>query len=191
MKTESAQVLYRKLILLGLLLTIIWQMGCQPKRTSRLEAMVIVNSQSPDFNKWKEMLLPYLDHFGLPYYSLNLASEKPADKNSDHPLIIIAHPGIVKNLNNERLLNTFLEIEMRNGSGLVCFDPELDLLEVDLVENSRIEIDRLTFGDKHHFILGDQAEKDTLSLFGSMHLPKYNFNGFRNLVENDGNALLN
>jgi len=187
---NNAYNIFRKIILLNLCWVILWNLGCQPKNVRKIEALVIVNSHSPEYIKGKELLLPYIDHFGIPYILLDIASEELSDLYSSYPLIILAHPMINYNQSNMPVLNDFLNAEIFNGSGLVCFDPDLKLLDIEPVKNSNTGINHLVFTDKDHYILHDRSGQDTLNLFGKMNLSNYNLFDYKSLIEFDGRALL-
>lgn len=87
-------------------------------------ALVLLNSASGSVRDAKHYVLPYLEHLGVPYTSLDLLHEPLCHNIAEYALVIIAHaqfdPG------NSRLSTTdriALKCAVAEGTGLVSFDP--------------------------------------------------------------------
>jgi len=186
----SNNMFTRRLLIIIFCWIIVLGPGCQEKSIHNLETLVVVNTRSPEYTKCKNMLLPYLDHFGLPYLILDLAVDEINEISSSHPLIIIAHPEIDHNLPDLLSFNDFLRNEINDGSGLVSFDPGLDYLGIEPAEEIARDVNQLIFVNKTHYILDGSSDKDTLKLFGTMNLPVYKPGIFKSLIEYDGKPLL-
>jgi hypothetical protein len=91
-----------------------------------VKTLVLVNSFSPRFAEAGELVLPYLEHFGVLFTELDLAHEPlPADA-PEHALIVVAHARL--DPHGTRLGADGREALLRavaRGAGLVSFDPTL------------------------------------------------------------------
>ena len=55
-------------------------------------AIVLVNSQSPDYTPgFQHLIQPYLDHFGIPYTTLDISTTAVPATINEYSLIIIGH----------------------------------------------------------------------------------------------------
>jgi len=94
--------------------------------TRRASALVLVNQSSGGYNDFTRYIQPYLDNFGVPYTTLNVATQAlPADLG-DYALIIIGHrsidpDGSALDSTDQNLLTN----AVNNGSGLINFDSDL------------------------------------------------------------------
>jgi hypothetical protein len=89
-----------------------------------LAALILLNSASPVCRRGCQRLLPYFDHFGIPYILWDI-NRAPLPANlGDYPLLVIAHAHIdpggrrIGSLGRRRLIDA-----VKEGSGLVSFDP--------------------------------------------------------------------
>ncbi|GEM_PF-5461870 len=57
----------------------------------RAEAVVLVNSASSDYADFAQYIRPYLDHFGIPYTTLDIATTPVPPSIADYALILISH----------------------------------------------------------------------------------------------------
>ncbi len=93
----------------------------------RTDALVLVNSTSLAYPDFQHFIQPYLDHLGVPYTVLNLAStEIPQADIGDYALIIVGH----RELDTAGTLLSMAEqgyitAAVNMGTGLVNFDNEL------------------------------------------------------------------
>lgn len=92
----------------------------------KAEAVVLVNSASPSSRDFETFIQPYLDHFGVPYTTLDIA-RAPVDAHiADYALIIVGqqHLDITR-----RYLDAgeqqAIASAVRTGTGLVNFDSDL------------------------------------------------------------------
>ena len=58
---------------------------------SRADALVLVNSASPDYADFEHFIQPYLDNFGVPYTVLDIASTPIGADIADYAVIIVGH----------------------------------------------------------------------------------------------------
>ena len=75
---------------------------------------------------FQQMLMPYLDHFGLPYSVIDINKQELPASVGNCPLIIIAHDQMARQ--NTKLLDrlrTFTQQALDKGCGLVSFDLQI------------------------------------------------------------------
>jgi hypothetical protein len=86
-------------------------------------AIVLVNSEAPDFADFHTLLEPYLVHFGVPYETLDLAEHRLDNRLADSSLVIIGHCGLdpARRFLNEAAEQVLADA-VRRGTGLVSFD---------------------------------------------------------------------
>ncbi len=105
--------------LLFLLLTAAFMTGAE----RNLGALVLVNSQAPDYEDFARVVEPYLAHFGVPYEPRDISAKPLGDSARGYSLVIVGHheldaPRRFFTAGEERRL---LEA-VRDGTGLVSFD---------------------------------------------------------------------
>jgi len=87
-------------------------------------ALVLLNSASGSVRDARHHVLPYLEHLGVPYTSLDLLHEPLCHNIADYALVIIAHaqfdPGHSRLSTADRIA---LKHAVAEGTGLVSFDP--------------------------------------------------------------------
>jgi hypothetical protein len=149
-------------------------------RQQDMRALVLLNSMSPGYAEGRELILPHLDHLGVPCELLDLASTPLPPDVADYALIFIAHRAL--DPRGSRLGRTgrgALLAAVKAGSGLVSFDPllpspeEIGLGRPDRV--SRVEVkdplqraEAVEFAPKPHFITGRHARGEVLPLVGPL-----------------------
>jgi len=99
-----------------------------------MDTIVLVNSSSPDYRQGTAYVLPFLDHFGIPYKLWDINQDPLPTSLGDYALVLIAHPNIDPHghqLPRQRLLETVLA-----GAGLVTFDPALGSSAANLLQQT-------------------------------------------------------
>jgi hypothetical protein len=90
---------------------------------SPLNALVIVNSQSPSFSDFQTSIYPYLKHFGIPYDTLDISNILLTAAIEDYPLIIIGHTNLdPAHVYLDSAEQNLIVEAVNGGSGLVNFD---------------------------------------------------------------------
>ncbi len=110
-------------LLVGGLLVSLWPAPtlAQPGLTSA-DAIILVNAASAHYTDFEQLLKPYLDNFGIPYSTHDIAAPLTA-ATVDHALIIIGHNGLDE---TGTLLDAteqgYISAAVQAGAGLVNFD---------------------------------------------------------------------
>jgi hypothetical protein len=99
-----------------------------PRQAQSLNSLVLVNRNSPFYREGFEMVLPYLDHFGIFYTLIDLAKEPFPNNTENCPLVITVHC-----MFNEQECAKLVDMA-RAGTGLVIFDA--DFIGLDDVDGS-------------------------------------------------------
>jgi hypothetical protein len=63
----------------------------QTEATVAADAVVLVSSASSRYADFQHFIQPYLDHFGVPYTVLDIATQPLGANIGDHALIIVGH----------------------------------------------------------------------------------------------------
>jgi hypothetical protein len=84
-------------------------------------AVVLVNSASPHYSDYATYIKPYLDQFGVPYTSVDVASGPALSDLAAHALIILGH----RDVNPSASEQTTISAAVASGTGLVNFDNDL------------------------------------------------------------------
>jgi hypothetical protein len=89
-------------------------------------AVVLVNHLSPSYPDFQHFIQPYLDHFGVPYTILDIASQAVGLDIGDVALIIVGHSQLDPNLNRlDAAEQAYISAAVSAGTGLVNFDNDL------------------------------------------------------------------
>jgi hypothetical protein len=111
---------------LGLLLICLLWANRGDAAPQRAEALVLVNSTSSRHLDFRNLIQPYLDHFGLPYSVTDLKTNDVGTNLDQFALIIIGHAQLDTNhvyLSAAEQSNIVQAVTA--GTGLVNFDPAL------------------------------------------------------------------
>ena len=175
-----------------------------------MHTLVLLNSASPAYTEGSQLILPYLEHLGVPCTRLDLARAPLPSDVAEHALIVVAHrrldPSGVCLGQAGRLA---LLAAVRAGSGLVSFDPALPAraelprsghqspqLVGDAMQPTRtssgVQIEAETVGvtAQPHFITARHASGETLSLVGPLRVPPLAADASAALVTTGGRPLV-
>ncbi len=139
-----------------------------------LHALVLVNSLSSQCQGGAPYVFSYLEHWGVPHQTLDLAHAPLPESITDFPLLIVAHEEIdaggarLGPPGRERLLAA-----VRRGTGLVSFDPRLPASrEVrSPLTRQNIWADVLLFRHTHHYITAGHDVDELLPLAAPLRVP--------------------
>ncbi len=97
-----------------------------PASAQQADAVVLVNSANAHYADAQHFIRPYLDHFGVPYSVLDIATTQVGPEIADHALIVIGHAGLdTDHLYLDADEEANLSSAVAQGSGLVNFDNDL------------------------------------------------------------------
>jgi hypothetical protein len=110
---------------------------------TRADALLLVNSVSPEYLDYEHFVQPYLDHFGVPYTPIDISTTAlPADIDS-YALIIIAHRQLdTADTYLDAAEEGAISAAVNTGTGLVNFDNDLSADGI----NSRYQFVQDVFG---------------------------------------------
>ncbi len=95
-------------------------------QNNRADTIVLVNTMSASYQDFVRYIKPYLDHFGVPYTILDIATQPILTTIADYSLIIVGHNQLdiqgtyLDNTEQQNITNT-----VNQGTGLVNFDSVL------------------------------------------------------------------
>ena len=171
-----------------------------------LNTLVLLNTSSPLHHEAADYVLPYLDHFGIPYQEWDINHAPLPANPGEYALVVIAHPQIDPHghqLPRHRLLDA-----IEAGTGLVTFDPAFGLVrqpeqrksvrshanEASLLKQAArspagasTPASAVTF-TRPHAITSRHAIGETIALAAPLHLQL--FSGDETLLAVDGCPLL-
>lgn len=188
MKENLKKKLYRIfLMFIGVLPMILGGGGCAKPSINASDVILLINSGQPASSIAQKKLVPYLNHFGVKFQTIDLNSQSISE-NLDPSLIIIGHSGVAKIPQLDQLKSVLSHCQQR-GTGILSFDPALpeDLLSMP-PENmdSDKEVGAVRFVDETHYITNYRQSGETKELFGYMSLPKMTVkNGHAIITGND------
>ncbi len=146
-------------------------------KAGSMDVLVLLNTNSPQVSKAKEKLLPYLDHFGVPYSVVDLGRQNLPASVVYYALVIVSHSRLAAG--DSRLkdkLDELLTAGVKAGTGLVSFDPDVPgaFLKNQSGRQSRpVDVGELKFSPAGHFITALHKPVEILELFGVMQLARF------------------
>jgi hypothetical protein len=163
-----------------------------------INALILHNTSSPHYRDAIVYVLPYLDHFDIPYQSWDINRAPLPSNLGDFSLVVIAHPQI--DPQGHQLSHLRLRKAIEAGTGLVTFDPVFDLAGGQDADGSSLHQQvvssrpgfstqgaSVTFNG-HHPITSLHVPDETISLAASLHLQPVT--GEEVLLTSDGSPLL-
>ncbi|MFC2087886.1 hypothetical protein ACFLSA_06990 [Bacteroidota bacterium] len=152
--------------------------GCRKEKEliNVSDVIVLMNSNSPEISTAKKKLIPYLNHFGVKFETIDIASEQVPTDPGNYALVIISHPGIIsgdKDLSSE--LEVFVNQCQSGGIGILSFDPLMPDWLLHMSDNEYEEdqdVGELIFSEEGHYITSYHQTGEKKGLFGYMSVPK-------------------
>jgi hypothetical protein len=103
-------------------------LSIQLPNTLRTDAIVLVNSASPNFTDFQHFIQPYLDNFGVPYTVLDIATAQITSGIADYAVIIVGHRQFdISHAFLNGAEEGFITSAINAGTGLVNFDNALSV----------------------------------------------------------------
>ena len=96
-----------------------------PMASRGTTALVLVNSTSDSYADFQRFVKPYLDHFGVPYATLDIATTPVGLGIDDYAVIIIGHRELDLGSNLDATEEGYISAAVNAGTGLVNFDNDL------------------------------------------------------------------
>jgi len=148
--------------------------GCFRHGHQNMDVLVILNSESAEYRKGNEYLLPWLNHFGIPYHVYDVKGHNILPDLSDHSLLILAHPGILQAGNAaDSILITGIMAAVDSGTGLVSFDPGCGCTISSTGTEAAEVIKMAYFPHPDHYITLNHSPHDTIRFFSEMPVKRY------------------
>jgi hypothetical protein len=132
--------------------------------------LVLINSGAATSADAQEIVLPYLDHFGVPYELLDVMRQPLPPDLAARPLIIVAQRDLDarrRRLGGEG--RAALAEAVERGAGLISFDPAL--LDGPGEATNVPPAETVVVADASHPITARHAPGETLALVGTLHVP--------------------
>lgn len=169
--------------------------SCQvPESSFSSDVIVFINSNSLEHKKGVEKLIPYLQHYGIKFTTIDLAKGKVLGSIDNYALSIISHPDIIAGNNNLKAkLGDYLEHIRSEGIGILSFDPQMpDYLLTSPMDGLSEDknVGEIIFSDKEHYITLWHHPGEKKNLFGYMSVPKFQLKKGEILLTGNNHPLL-
>jgi hypothetical protein len=153
-----------------------------------LRGLVILDSTRPEAGWGRDMVIPALDHFGVPVRVLDVACEPVQTTDFEVPLVVVAHAGVAEgDRSMRRRIEKAVRRALKAGAGCVTMDPAF--LSKRKAADSTTAVS-LVFRDPGHFIMAPKPVGDTLRLFAPLRIPMRNAKRAVVLIEAGGAPFL-
>ena len=141
-----------------------------------MRALVLVNSLSEGYAEARELILPHLDHLGVPCELLDLAHSPLPEDVSAYALTVVGHRQLdPRGTRLGQAGRGAILAAVKAGCGLVSFDPTLPAAaEVGLdppVRFRAVEAEAIEFARQPHYITACHAPEQILPLTGALRVP--------------------
>ena len=179
----------KKFVIIQIVSCLLILIGCKPDnpQTAR-QVLIILNSGSSEYIKGKHYLMPYMSHFGIPYDTIDLAKADLPDNTENYSVIILGHASLTNSDKHlERILFKRLSKSVKEGTGLVSFDPAV------FSEGQSAKpfyADTLVFNRPAHYITALHESGEKLGMFENLLLSDYETPSGEILVNADGKPLI-
>jgi len=157
----------KKILLFLLVIIPLFHIGCKRELQNNRQVLLVLNSGNPESMKSRQYLMPYLNHFDIPYDTLDVTGKNPPKHLQRYSLIILAHRDISQGHASLGKWKDELAIAAREGTGIVSFDPEF--FEGRSSESLAVNADTLVFTAGSHYITAYHKQDNRLRLFDNLH----------------------
>jgi len=177
----------KKIIFFLSIAALIVLMGFIKTNAQSTDTVVLIDGRSPESNKAKEYLLPYLDHFNIPYKVIDLDKKEFDLDLKNFSLVILGHPG----LNTDASCLSKLNKCLAEGIGIVSFDPAFTTGS-DASDNklTTIKANTLKFRTSLHYITQLHGTNDSIRFFNQMSMRAMNSNPSNVLISANNKPFL-
>lgn len=144
------------------------------------KALVIVNSSSPDYTDFPDLIQPYLDNFGIPYDLYNESSPQNLPVLSNYAIVIFGHKNVYDGTTVLYPVN-LIDAAVQGGVGLYSFDPNLFNYSLGVfsasITPSTVASSQIIIGNTSHYITQNHVSDDynlPLQEGGTVYSNNYN-----------------
>lgn len=156
--------------------------SCKKSTTFPQQVLVLYNSNSTKVDQHKELLVPYLEHFGVPYIVEDISKSKLLDMTGEWSLVIISHMQFLDGTDQKsEELEAFLKRKIQSGTGIVSFDETIPYKPKSMADMS-VGNDSIQFGTDKHYITEWHKSGEKMRLFNSLNLSYNSYEGGKNLI---------
>lgn len=176
---------------LFLAVTLLFTTSCTESDSQDASTAYLLVNSTTNSEVAATKLVPYLEHYGVNFKTIDIAKEGLPSTGSP-ALVIIGHAEIASE-DMAAQVEAYLEKCQMEGIGILSFDP---CMPKGLVSNAGSEIEKdtevgvLTFSDATHYITGYREPGETKELFGFMALPKLSVEEGRAIITGNNHPLL-
>lgn len=163
---------------LGTSITVIVSGTYSPVSTNK--ALVIVNSNSPDYTDFPDLIQPYLDNFGIPYDLYNESTPQNLPVLSNYAIIILGHKNVYDG-NTVLYPVNLINAAVQGGVGLYSFDPNLFNYSLGIfstsISPSTVSASQILISNTSHYITQNHASDEynlPLQEEGTVYSNNYN-----------------
>jgi len=164
--------------------------SCSTIIEQKQEALVFINSNVPDVKKANEYLIPFLDHYGIPYAILDIAKQPLPNSFKEYAVIIFGHNNVINDDPDmeSRLENKFLKAVF-SGCGVVSFDTDVMNQYYKSIGNP-VKSKFVKIIKNDHFITANLQSGEVIKLLGTIDIPPVPNASFDVLIRADNAPLL-
>ncbi len=164
--------------------------SCKKSTTGTQQVLVLYNSNSNEVDQHEELLVPYLEHFGIPYVAQDINRSRLLEITGEWSLIIISHMKFLDGANQEsEQLKAFLKKEIQSGTGVVSFDEAIPYKPKSMA-NMSVGNDSVHFANEKHYITEWHKPGEKMRLFNALNIANNSYESGKNLINITGAPLL-
>lgn len=124
------------------------------------KALVIVNSNSPDYTDFPNLIQPFLENFGIPFDLYNESTPQNLPVLSNYAIIILGHKNVYDGTTVLYPVN-MINAAVQGGVGLYSFDPNLFNYSLGIFSTSIVpstaSASQIIIGNTSHYITQNHA----------------------------------
>ncbi len=183
-----------QILLIPLFIFLIMISGCKNKDTiNASDVILLFNSNVQGSTTAEKKVIPYLNHFGVKFKSVDIAKDE-FPKGNNPALVIIGHPQIASDNNDLSIqLENYLNQCQLNETGILSFDPLMPKGLLSVTEGnykSDSLVGTLRYSDEVHYITGYHKPGETKELLGYMSIPEISVHKGQTIITGNEQPLL-